>query len=148
MMTFRIDIREQEGWQCPASVLHLNCRALYQAVAYWILLQERAVTVREVSEAFAISVRRASDVLHYIVHDASSSIKSSVNLNRGNGYRRQKRVRIWQVYPQHFPQPRVETSKMKGSKPNKTSFKRPSQDEEILRLRTWFVSRRSGEALP
>ncbi|EGI5934724.1 CaiF/GrlA family transcriptional regulator [Salmonella enterica subsp. enterica serovar Urbana] len=137
--------RERDGWFCPESVRSVGTQVLYRAVAYWALFQGRGVTVSEVSEAFGIPHRRASDVLHYIVHNASSAIRSRVSLRRGDGNGLQKVVRVWRVYPQHFPQTDKVATQISG-----LSKKRPSRGggEEIQRLRTWFLSRRLGESIP
>ncbi|EBL5818962.1 CaiF/GrlA family transcriptional regulator [Salmonella enterica subsp. enterica serovar Muenchen] len=140
------DFRERDGWLCPASVAHTGTRMLYQAVAYWALLQGRGVTVRDVSEAFAIPVRRASDVLHYIVHEAPASIEASVSLIRGAGNGQQKVVRVSRIFPQHFPQAEKVAKKISGLSQVRPRRARP--DGEVQRLRTWFISRRPGETAP
>ncbi|EBA9765159.1 CaiF/GrlA family transcriptional regulator [Salmonella enterica] len=144
------DFRECDGWLCPITIQHIGTRVLYQAVAYWAQLQGRGVTVKEVSEAFGIPHRRASDVLHYIVHEASSFIEASVSQSRvgGNG-RQQKVVRVWRVFPQRFPQTEKMAKKISGlSKPAHRRV-RPARDaSEIQHLRTWFLTRRRGETLP
>ncbi|EJR4301094.1 CaiF/GrlA family transcriptional regulator [Salmonella enterica] len=132
---------------CPMQIRPAGFHILYQEVARWAMLQGRGVTVKEVSEAFSIPTRRASDILHYIVHNATSSIEASVSLNREDGNGRQKVVRVWRVNPQCFPQ--TENVAKVISEPEHPFRRRRKQpDREIQRLRTWFLSRRSGETIP
>ncbi|EAR9302083.1 CaiF/GrlA family transcriptional regulator [Salmonella enterica] len=142
------DFRECDGWQCPATIKHIDPQVLYQAVAFWSQQQGRGVTAKEVSVAFGISVRRASEVLHYIVHESSLSIEASVSLALGIGNGRQKVFWVWGVYPQYFPQAETVTKKISGLRKRKPLSRRAQPDGEIQRLRTWFLSRRSGEPLP
>ncbi|EAB6708041.1 CaiF/GrlA family transcriptional regulator [Salmonella enterica subsp. enterica] len=141
------DFHECDGWLSPVTIKHIDAQVLYQAVAHWALLQGRGVTVKEVSKAFGIPVRRASDVLHYIVNKASNSIEVSISQIPGEGNGRQKVVRVWRVYPQRFPQEEKVSEKISGLRRNKHFSRRTQPDGETQRLRTWFLSRRSGETL-
>ncbi|EAU6886209.1 CaiF/GrlA family transcriptional regulator [Salmonella enterica] len=137
---------ERRGWHCPASVDIPDSRVLYRAVAYWALIQARGVTVHEVSEAFAITHRRASDVLHYIVHEASTSVKSTVSLDVDGGNGRKKVVRVWQIYPHCFPDSERLARNVSGvSRPRRKSI---PEDRTIQQLRNWFLSRHLGEMMP
>ncbi|EAY7313415.1 CaiF/GrlA family transcriptional regulator, partial [Salmonella enterica] len=44
---------------------------LYMLVAWWVYRQEVPVSVRDVSEAFHISARRAGDLLLYLMNSVS-----------------------------------------------------------------------------
>ncbi|ECV7800837.1 CaiF/GrlA family transcriptional regulator, partial [Salmonella enterica subsp. enterica serovar Brandenburg] len=80
--------RYREEWFTPSEITHLGITVLYQAVACWALLQEKPVTVLDVSLAFQVAERRASDVLHYITHDAGDMIQSETQVIRCSRGRR------------------------------------------------------------
>ena len=52
----------------PQEIRHLRNLPLYRAVAWWGLIRGSEFTRTEVSQAFQIDLRRASDILHYICH--------------------------------------------------------------------------------
>ncbi|EHI5678397.1 CaiF/GrlA family transcriptional regulator [Salmonella enterica] len=147
--------RVTEGWQSPPEIAHLGDVPLYQAVACWSLLLERAVTVAEVSLEFHVSVRRACDVLHYISHDAQDVIVSESSSSANSGGRR-KAVRVLSVQSRLFCRQKKDgrpgSANLPGSSGRTTSHGRKSREshrsDAVQALRAWFVSRRQGESVP
>ncbi|EEC6702076.1 CaiF/GrlA family transcriptional regulator [Salmonella enterica] len=147
--------RSHEGWVCPPEIVYLGELPLYQAVACWSLLLERAVTVADVSQGFHVSERRASDVLHYITHDALDVIESESRVVRCLQGRR-KTVRVLSVQSPLFcrtqkagvPQWSVSPGSRGRTAGNGRKCRENNRSEVIQALRTWFVSRRQGERVP
>lgn len=147
--------RTSGDWLYPPELAHLGDIPLYQAVACWSLLLEDAVTAVEVSRAFHVSERRASDVLHYITHDALDVIQSECRIVRCQQGRR-KAVRVLSVQsPLFYRQKKTVGSNSKdpccrrGRIDGNGRKGRESQRSEAVRaLRAWFVSRRQGEKVP
>ncbi|EBB7650892.1 CaiF/GrlA family transcriptional regulator [Salmonella enterica] len=136
--------RIPDEWTCPDEIAHLGITVLYRAVACWGLYLDRPVSVADVSQAFAIQERRASDVLHYITHTAQ--YVRAVNLPPGRG--RKRMVRVLSVASPLVPcRQRVPTEE--ETKPLPASRKKDCAGESgTLALRRWFVSRRRGEKVP
>lgn len=140
--------------------MHLRGAPLYQAVAYWVLLEGRHVTVRNVSEAFCLTTRKARDVLHYITHEAGTAVDADIDERRdpsspSRGGRGVKTVYIRRVYPHLFPQKKQKETQPDRPEKAKTVASgrkaRPGTADEhcgIQTLRKWFVSRRPGEPVP
>ncbi|HAF4902765.1 TPA: CaiF/GrlA family transcriptional regulator [Salmonella enterica] len=137
--------RTPDEWVCPDEIAHLGITVLYRAVACWALCLGRPVSVTDVCHAFAIQERRASDVLHYITHNAQ--YVEAVSYPPSHGRRRMVRV-LSVVSPldscrQKDPAGKVAkpllVSRMKGN---------ARECEATLELRRWFVSRRKGEKIP
>lgn len=147
--------RVTEGWQSPPEITHLGDVPLYQAVACWSLLLERAVTVAEVSQEFHVSTRRASDVLHYISHDAHDVIVAESCILRSQRGRR-KAVRVFSVQSRLFSGGKKggchERSSLPGSRGRTAGHGRKCRESQcsdsVQALRAWFVSRRQGERVP
>ncbi|HCM1955515.1 TPA: CaiF/GrlA family transcriptional regulator [Salmonella enterica subsp. salamae serovar 9,46:z4,z24:z39:z42] len=135
--------RYREEWITPPEITHLGITVLYQAIACWALLQEKPVTVLDVSLAFQVTERRASDVLHYITHDAGDTVQSETKVIRCPRGRR-KAVRVLSVYsPLFFRQKK--SGKQQHQAKNSSGRKKRETCESTQHLRTWFVSRRTGE---
>ncbi|EAZ5467735.1 CaiF/GrlA family transcriptional regulator [Salmonella enterica] len=117
---------------------------LHMLVAWWVYRQEVPVSVREVSEAFHISARRAGDLLLYLMNSVSHVQCTRVWQTVPGGGRR----RVWTVLRiGDLPSRRPVTAPVpkRKSPPPRTS-RVPSQG--IRDLRAWMVSRRPGEAVP
>lgn len=146
--------RRFEEWRSPSEIVHLGAMPFYQAVACWSLLLGRAVTVSDVSQEFHVTERRASDVLHYITHDASDVIVSEsriINCPQG----RRIAVRVFSVQSRLFFRPgKTPHSEMgifrkgRGKIGNGRKCRELHRSEAVLALRAWFVSRRQGERAP
>ncbi|EDA0856155.1 CaiF/GrlA family transcriptional regulator [Salmonella enterica] len=134
-----------EEWITPPEITHLGITVLYQAVACWALLQEKPVTVLDVSLAFQVAERRASDVLHYITHDAGDMIQAETQVIRCSRGRR-KAVRVLSVYSPLFSRQK-KWGKQQHQAKNSSGRKKKEICEITQHLRTWFVSRRTGESV-
>ncbi|EBO9664770.1 CaiF/GrlA family transcriptional regulator [Salmonella enterica subsp. enterica] len=147
--------RVAEGWQSPPEITHLGDVPLYQAVACWSLLLERAVTVAEVSQAFYVSARRASDVLHYISHDAHDVIVAESCILRSQRGRR-KAVRVLSVQSRLFSGGKKGGCHKSTSLPDSRGrtaghgrkYRESQHSDAVQALRAWFVSRCQGERVP
>ncbi|EFA3393822.1 CaiF/GrlA family transcriptional regulator [Salmonella enterica] len=116
---------------------------LYMLVAWWVYRQEVPVSVRDVSEAFHISARRAGDLLLYLM----------------NSVRHVQCTRVWQVIPGggrrrvwtvlrigDLPPRKPVTAPVPARKSPPARRRAPSP--AIRDLRAWMVSRRPGETVP
>ncbi|EDR5405423.1 CaiF/GrlA family transcriptional regulator [Salmonella enterica] len=117
---------------------------LHMLVAWWVYRQTSPVSVREVSEAFHISARRAGDLLLYLMNSVSHVQCTRVWQTVPGGGRR----RVWTVLRIGDLPPRkpVTAPVPKRKSPPPRTSRVPSQD--IRDLRAWMVSRRPGEAVP
>ncbi|EBF0138801.1 CaiF/GrlA family transcriptional regulator [Salmonella enterica] len=116
---------------------------LYMLVAWWMYRQTVPVSVREVSEAFHISDRRAGDLLLYLMNSVSHVQCTRVWQAIPGGGRR----RVWTVLRiGDLPPRRPVTAPVPVRKSPPARRRAPSQD--IRDLRAWMVSRRPGEAVP
>ncbi|ECC7613454.1 CaiF/GrlA family transcriptional regulator [Salmonella enterica] len=117
---------------------------LHMLVAWWVYRQEVPVSVREVSEAFHISARRAGDLLLYLMNSVSHVQCTRVWQAIPGGGRR----RVWTVLRIGDQPPRrpVTAPVPKRKSPPPRTSRVPSQD--IRDLRAWMVSRRPGETVP
>ena len=148
-------------WCCPFTVLQFRDGPLYQAVVYWALQEGRWITTRDVSDAFAITTRKARDVLHYITHNVGLAVEVDISVKkrfsddhhfvpRGHGW---KAIYVREVHAHLFPQNRKQIVNMRQGKVKPVSVCRKRSrlfngNTEILALRKWFVSRRLGEPVP
>ncbi|SUF49786.1 Protein of uncharacterised function (DUF1401) [Salmonella enterica] len=112
-------------------------------VAWWVYRQTVPVSVRDVSEAFHISARRAGDLLLYLMNSVSHVQCTRVWQAIPGGGRR----RVWSVLahrrpaaPQTGPGPRPGAEIPAGPPPGAVTG--------IRDLRAWMVSRRPGEPVP
>ncbi|WP_440799899.1 CaiF/GrlA family transcriptional regulator [Serratia marcescens] len=151
--------RNQEGYRLPASLPHLPAMPLYMAVAHFGLQRRKAVSRKEIGEAFNISTRRALEVMRYLMSSNTGitwrRMPPLKNLPR-QGYR----IRILSI-------PGVETPPMDDEPGDMTpaySASRPSpapgddtdnsvghprsrrvQEEACQSLRRWFLRRPNPE---
>ncbi|EDW5848425.1 CaiF/GrlA family transcriptional regulator [Salmonella enterica subsp. enterica serovar Minnesota] len=116
---------------------------LHMLVAWWVYRQTSPVSVREVSEAFHISARRAGDLLLYLMNSVSHVQCTRVWQAIPGGGRR----RVWTVLRiGDLPARRPVTAPVPARKSPPARRRAPSQD--IRDLRAWMVSRRPGETVP
>ncbi|EAA5550587.1 CaiF/GrlA family transcriptional regulator [Salmonella enterica subsp. enterica] len=113
---------------------------LYLLVAHWALIQGRPVTVRDISEAFHIINRRASDIMLYLRRLPDSVLTCRfVRVNPGGAPRRGA-IMVTSVYG--LPAP---AAPQKADTPRRPPARKSAAVQD---LRTWMVSRRPGEAAP
>ncbi|ELT1384845.1 CaiF/GrlA family transcriptional regulator [Salmonella enterica] len=116
---------------------------LHMLVAWWVYRQASPVSVREVSEAFHISARRAGDLLLYLMNSVSHVQCTRVWQAIPGGGRR----RVWTVLRiGDLPARRPVTAPVPVRKSPPARRRAPSP--AIRDLRAWMVSRRPGETLP
>lgn len=116
---------------------------LHMLVAWWVHQQKSPVSVRDVSEAFHISARRAGDLLLYLMNSVSHV----------------QCTRVWQSIPGGV-RPRGWTVLRIGDMPPRKPVtvpvpvrkvppaRRRAPSQSIRDLRAWMVSRRPGETVP
>ncbi|EBZ0800698.1 CaiF/GrlA family transcriptional regulator [Salmonella enterica subsp. enterica] len=137
--------RASDKWICPDEIAHLGIMTLYQAVACWALYLDRPISVLDVCQAFAIRGRRASDVLHYITHNARYVVAENLPPRRGQ----RRMVRVLSVaFPLEPCRQKATAEKVAKSLPVSRKKDNASEHEATLVLRRWFVSRRRGEKVP
>ncbi|EBE1087836.1 CaiF/GrlA family transcriptional regulator [Salmonella enterica] len=116
---------------------------LYMLVAWWVYRQTVPVSVRDVSEAFHISARRAGDLLLYLMNSVSHVQCTRVWQAIPGGGRR----RVWTVLRiGDLPPRKPVVAPVPERKSPPARRRAPSQ--AIRDLRTWMVSRRPGETVP
>lgn len=113
---------------------------LYLLVAHWALVQGRPVTVRDISEAFHIINRRASDIMLYLRRLPDSVLTCRSVRVYPDGALRRSAVLVTSV--SGLPAP-VEPKNTGSGTPPATRKSKPVTD-----LRSWMVSRRPGETTP
>ncbi|EIV5012270.1 CaiF/GrlA family transcriptional regulator, partial [Salmonella enterica] len=113
---------------------------LYMLVAWWVYRQTVPVSVRDVSEAFHISARRAGDLLLYLMNSVSHVQCTRVWQAIPGGGRR----RVWTVLRIGDLPPR---KPVVAPVPERKSppARRRAPSPAIRDLRAWMVSRRPGE---
>ncbi|MBH2928744.1 CaiF/GrlA family transcriptional regulator [Serratia ureilytica] len=75
-------------WSLPAELAGSGIRSLWLAVAFWSLRQARPVTRDDIAQAFRISVRRAADVVSYLLTTRSDRVVSERKIHRvASGHR-------------------------------------------------------------
>ncbi|EBR0846211.1 CaiF/GrlA family transcriptional regulator [Salmonella enterica] len=122
--------------------------SLSMLVAWWVYLQDSPVSAREVSDAFHISPRRAGDLLLYLMHNVSRVQCSRAWLTVPGGGRH----RVWTVQrigdlPPRKPEVAA-PCKPKPVKKKAPPARRRALPQSLRDLRSWMVSRRTGEAVP
>lgn len=119
---------------------------LYVLVALWALRQNRPVTVRDVRNAFALSLRRASDVLEYLTEQGAGIVEASCTLRPvSHGDRRMRRE--WLVTAVYDERARVsKTSDGRIITPSR--IPEVARGDEICEAGHWFLRWRSGKAVP
>lgn len=113
---------------------------LYLLVARWAVIQNRPLTSRDISEAFHIINRRASDIMLYISRLPDSVLTSHLLWLHPDGESRRRAIRVTAVYGRPAP---VEPKNTGSGIPPATRKSKPVTD-----LRNWMVSRRPGETTP
>ena len=119
---------------------------LHMLVAWWVLQQKAPVTVRDVSETFHITPRRASDTLLYLNYiDNVQCTRNWQNMPHGG------RKRVWTVSA-IGDRPRTsfcqESADHRAVKKNTPPARRRPLPQALRELRTWMVTRRQGETVP
>lgn len=117
---------------------------LYMLVAWWVHRQDAPVSVRDVSEAFHISARRAGDLLLYLMNTVSHVQCTRVWQAVPGGGRR----RMWTVHCIGDQPPRKSGAVASVPAKNTAPSHRRIPSPAIRDLRAWMVSRRPGERAP
>ncbi|EDV5023990.1 CaiF/GrlA family transcriptional regulator [Salmonella enterica subsp. enterica serovar Ball] len=138
-----------DKWKLPDDVTELHDVPLYLAVAIWAMKKNVSVTVSDVQEAFAIPQRRASDIIHYILHEGARYVETDVCWVKRHGEDRRKAVRVRRVCMDASRQMRKVVNRT-GLSSVKTARKANTsgRDPAFRQLRAWFATRRMGEIFP
>lgn len=98
----RYTTRKHKSFWLPAEIEDMREAGLplYVLVAYWGLRQGKPVTVRDVRLAFGLSLRRASDILEYMMEQGGNIVETECHLRPlKHGDRRMRREwRVTAVY--------------------------------------------------
>ncbi|MBH2928792.1 CaiF/GrlA family transcriptional regulator [Serratia ureilytica] len=75
-------------WTLPPEMAGTGIRSLWLAVAFWSLRQARPVTRDDIAQAFRISVRRAADVVSYLLTTRADRVACERKIHRvASGHR-------------------------------------------------------------
>lgn len=144
----RYTTRKHKPFRLPAELEDIGEAGLplYVLVAYWGLRQGKSVTVRDVRQAFGLSLRRASDILEYMTEQGRNIVETECHLRPLKpGDRRMRREwRVTAVYGE-----RARTIKEPVNRSSTPPGGRNASGREgISELGRWFVTRRPGRAVP
>lgn len=140
--------RKHKPFRLPAELEDMGEAGLplYVLVAYWGLRQGKSVTVRDVRQAFGLSLRRASDILEYMTEQGSDIVETECHLRPLKpGDRRMRREwRVTAVYGE-----RARTIKEPVNRSTAPPDGRnDSGCDGISELGRWFVMRCPGRVVP
>ncbi|HBR1414073.1 TPA: CaiF/GrlA family transcriptional regulator [Klebsiella pneumoniae] len=140
--------RKHRSFRLPTELSDMEDTSLplYILVAYWGLRQNKPVTVRDVRQAFCISLRRASDILEYMTEQGSEIVEAECRLcPLKPGDRRMRREwRVTAVYGE-----RARTMRESVNRTTALSHGRNIAGQDgISKLRRWFVTRSPGKTVP
>lgn len=137
-----------DAYRIPASLAGEKYRELplCMLVAWWIFLRHTPSTVREVSEAFHISARRAGDLLLYI--GSLPHVDSERRWIPSPSGGRCRAVTVAGIGPVSTRNPREYISRRVLVKREGPAARRVLPPVSIRNLRTWMVSRKPGERVP
>ncbi len=119
---------------------------LCMLVAWWIFLRQTPTTVREVSEAFHISARRAGDLLLYI--GSLPHIDSERHWIPAPSGRRRRAVTVSGIRPVPGAHRRGVVARRPPVKQNAVPARQIRHPDVIRSLRRWMLSRRAGDTVP
>ncbi len=137
-----------EAYRIPASLSGERYRGLplCMLIAWWIFLRHTPSTVREVSEAFHISARRASDLLLYISSlPHVDSERCWISIPSGG---RCRAVTVAGIGPVSTRKSRELVSRKSPVKREGALVRRVRSSESVRNLRSWMISRRVCEHVP
>lgn len=116
-----------EAWVLPAEVCWLGKPVMWLAVAWWVRLMGRPVSSTEISQAFGISVRRASDVVTYIITNCKNNVRLDYYVEGAEGGGRVRFLQVHDVMIADGVQPRDTVSS-----PGNDSRTQLKQEREII----------------
>lgn len=130
-------------WSLPAELAGSGIRSLWLAVAFWSLRQARPVTRDDIAQAFRISVRRAADVVSYLLTTRSDRVACERKIHRVASGHRVATLRVLAV---------VAGPAEDGPTPPPRARKRCPQEHDakqqaaaaLARAKAQFLGRRSG----
>ena len=123
----------------PPEMAHLPHLRLYQAVALWALTVGSGVTRDDISRAFRISVRRAADVMHYILaarQDVITCTRQVIRLGQGRG-----RTLLLHVTAVSAMSDEPRQSMSPSASPRKPRPAPVRKERVSQALRSWFLTR-------
>ncbi|EDU8805681.1 CaiF/GrlA family transcriptional regulator [Salmonella enterica subsp. enterica] len=139
----------REGWSLPPGMSDMEDAPLYLAVAVWGMRLDRLVTSEDICRHFCVTQRRASDVLHYIVHEGSRWVTCERRVVIRDGRGRRLGLRIRDVT---WPDPeKIRSRRRKVIPPLRAALndrEKTGKEARIKVLRMWMVKRRPGESVP
>ncbi|MEB7742579.1 CaiF/GrlA family transcriptional regulator [Escherichia coli] len=137
------------SFRIPTAVSDLNEQPLYIIVASWAFRVNKLLTTEAITREFLLTQRRATDIMHYIVHEGARYIKSEqITLIKEKPQK--IRYRALKIISITLPslQPKVNTNRrlVYDSTAPKTSV----TDKNIhmnyhKSLRRWMCIRKTGE---
>lgn len=120
---------------------------LYVFVALWGLRRGEPLTVKNVRQAFSLSIRQASDVLEYMTEQGNNVVEVKCRLRPlKQGDRRMRRE--WQIVTVYGE--RIHFNKSYAGKKDTVATVEVinSRHNKITELRRWFAERHTGNAVP
>lgn len=140
--------RKHQSFRLPAELEDMGDAGLplYVLVAYWGLRRRKPMTVRDVREAFGLSLRRASDILEYMSEQGSDIVEAECRLRPlKQGDRRMRREwRVTVVYGE-----RVRFSPETVNRVSAPVHGPDGSGHDCLpELRRWFTRWRPGRKVP
>ncbi|WP_407578979.1 CaiF/GrlA family transcriptional regulator [Citrobacter koseri] len=140
--------RKHQSFRLPAELEDMGDAGLplYVLVAYWGLRQRKPVTVRDVRQAFGLSLRRASDILEYMTEQGSEIVEAECHLRPLKpGDRRMRRE--WRVTAVNGERVRFSPYPVNSTSAPVHGRSDPRRDC-FLELRRWFTRWRPGRKVP
>ncbi|WP_019209991.1 CaiF/GrlA family transcriptional regulator [Yersinia massiliensis] len=128
------------NYHIPENLKHLSNNPLYFIVAHWALLEDKPVGRDEISAAFHITLRQASDILHYICHRHTQGniVFHTRKFSATNGY-----LRLCIIVESIFPVA-AQTPKPQRTIPtDNTVVSKSVEKENKSKLARWLLRRPS-----
>ncbi|ECJ6126307.1 hypothetical protein QDX92_004649 [Salmonella enterica] len=123
----------------PCSDIH-TALALYRSVAGWALLEGRPVTVSDIADTFDLSLRQAGDIMQFLLEEAGAYLQTEKRVVSRPRQGRRNALLVQAIDTDGF-------ARLLQAR-EKEVLTRLSRREALRQSRTWFVSRRPGEAVP
>lgn len=122
-----------DGGRVPDELSEYADRPLYILIALWCCRQQRWVGSKQISAAFAITERRASFQIYYILRK-TAMVRSQTRKTKAEG----SRHRCHEIFIEHvFLLP----EKQENPDQNPAAYKRPARESANKKEMRWLLSR-------
>lgn len=130
-------------WSLPAEMASSGIRSLWLAVAFWSLRQARPVTRDDIAQAFRISVRRAADVVSYLLTTRADRVACERKIHRVASGHRVATLRVLAVVAGPAEDGPAPPSRARKPCPREHGAKQQAA-AALARAKAQFLGRRSG----